>query len=525
MMATRNGLSRTQSVFLVLLRIFVGWHLLYEGIAKMLIPEWTSAAYLENSRWIFSGLFHSLASSEGALQVVDFLNVWGLTLIGLALLLGLLSRYASIAGMALLSLYYVANPPFIGTDFGIPLEGHYLFINKTFVEIIALGLLAVFPSGLYFGIDRFIRASGNARRAPSADRPESEKKSGNSLDDNAVPDSLHRREILRYLAMVPVLGAFAWGTVRKYRWSSVNAISGATIKVSDSKLKDLKGELPRGKILDRQVSRIFIGGNLIGGWSHSRDLIYVSSLFKAYNTERKVFETLALAENAGINAINISHMQLPLINKYKRIFDSSLQTMTQVHPTKDKLYDDINSVIDQGVDLIQIQGNCCDWRVRDGEIDVLAKSLDYIKKQGYPAGMGAHSVQALMACDEAGIEPDFFMKTFHHDKYWSAHPVEKRIPFSVDGDRSSNHDEFHDNMFCLFPEQTVEFMNKKKIPWIAFKVLAGGAIHPEVGFKYAFESGADFLCVGMFDWQVVDDVNIAIDTLSNLSGRQREWYG
>jgi hypothetical protein len=68
-------------------------------------------------------------------------------------------------------------------------------------------------------------------------------------------------------------------------------------------------------------------------------------------------------------------------------------------------------------------------------------------------------------------------------------------------------------------------MNKKEIPWIAFKVLAGGAIHPEAGFKYAFENGADFVCVGMFDYQVVDDVNIAIDTLADLKGRQREWYG
>jgi hypothetical protein len=69
------------------------------------------------------------------------------------------------------------------------------------------------------------------------------------------------------------------------------------------------------------------------------------------------------------------------------------------------------------------------------------------------------------------------------------------------------------------------FMNEKKIPWIAFKVLAGGAIQPEEGFRYAFENGADFICVGMFDYQVVDDVNIAIDTLSKLSGRQRAWYG
>ncbi len=93
----KNGLSRTQSAFLVLLRIFVGWHLLYEGIAKMLIPDWTSAGYLENSKWIFSGIFHSMAASEGALAVVDFMNVWGLTLIGLALILGLLTRYASIS--------------------------------------------------------------------------------------------------------------------------------------------------------------------------------------------------------------------------------------------------------------------------------------------------------------------------------------------------------------------------------------------------------------------------------------------
>ncbi len=525
MIAIRNGLNRTQSLFLVLLRIFIGWHLLYEGIAKMLIPDWTSAGYLENSRWIFSGLFHSLAASERAVMVVDFLNVWGLTLIGLALMLGLFTRYASMAGMVLLSLYYIANPPFIGTDFGIPLEGHYLFINKTLVEIIALGVLGAFPSGLYFGLDRFIRAAGNARQSRPAKKREKAQTYRNQLDESAVPDSLHRREIIRYLAMVPVLGAFAWGTDRKYRWNSVNAVSGATIKVSDTMLKDLKGELPRGKILDKEVSRIFAGGNLIGGWSHSRDLIYVSSLFKAYNTERKVFETLDLAEKAGINAINISHTQLPLINKYKRIFGSKLQTMTQVHPTKDNLYEHVDTVIDLGVDLIQIQGNCCDWRVRDGEIDVLAKCLDHIKRQGYPAGLGAHSVQALIACDEAGLEPDFYMKTFHHDKYWSAHPVEKRIPFSVDGDRSENHDEFHDNMFCLFPDKTVEFMNRKEIPWIAFKVLAGGAIHPDEGFKYAFENGADFICVGMFDYQVVDDVNIAIDTLSNLGGRQRKWFG
>lgn len=538
-MKISNTFNRTQSIFLVVLRMLIGWHLLYEGIAKLLIPDWSAEAYLLNSKWIFAPLFHSMAGNAGVLNTVDFLNIWGLIIIGLFLFTGLLTRYAAIAGMALLGLYYVANPPFIGTDFGMPLEGHYLFINKTLIEIAALGLLAVFPSGLWFGADGLIkqRKRRKSERIPKPDNieglenkeatgrikvTESEKESESGT---AKRETIPRRALLQYMSMIPLLGAFAWGAERKYRWSSVNAFSGATIKVPNSSLKDLKGPIDSGRILDKTVSRVIAGGNLIGGWAHSRDLIYVSKLFKAYNTEKKVFQTLAMAEQAGINTINISNAQLPLINKYKRIFGSTLQTMTQIHPTKDEIYSHVDKMIDMGADLIQIQGNCTDWRVRDGEIDVIDKCNDYIKKQGYPAGLGAHSIQALIACDEAGIEPDFYMKTFHHENYWSAHPRENRIPFSVDGKRSANHDEFHDNMFCLFPEDTATFMKKKEIPWVAFKVLAGGAIKPENGFRYAFENGADFICVGMFDWQIVDDVNIASDTLRTLSGRNREWFG
>jgi hypothetical protein len=78
-------------------------------------------------------------------------------------------------------------------------------------------------------------------------------------------------------------------------------------------------------------------------------------------------------------------------------------------------------------------------------------------------------------------------------------------------------------MFCLFPDESIEFMQKKEIPWIAFKILAGGAIHPKDGFRFAFENGADFICVGMFDWQIVDDANIAIETLASLNNRKRNW--
>jgi uncharacterized membrane protein YphA (DoxX/SURF4 family) len=497
--------------------LLIGWHFLYEGISKMLIPGWSSAAYLENSGWVLSGFFYWIASNPVALGVADFIIMWGLTIVGLCLFLGFLTRPASVLGIFLLGLFYLANPPLIVTSFGIPVEGHYLVVNKNLVELFALLAVAVFPSGQLLGLDRLISLSAKKESCKEETRPDvvpaRQANSGFVL----------RRELLRNLAAVPFLGAFAYGAVRKYNWEKVNAISGATIKVSSTMLHDLKGELPQGEIGGRKISRLIMGGNLIGGWSHARDLIYVSSLFKAYNTEAKIFETLRLAEEAGINTINIHVSQFPIISKYKTIFGSQLQTICQVHPRAEDVFGDIDQAIDSGVDFVQIQGNCCDWRVQTGEIEVLVKAIDHIRDQHYPAGLGAHSIQALIACEEAGIHPDFYMKTFHHDRYWSAHPAENRIPFSVDGERSADHSHFHDNMFCLFPEETTEFMMNRETPFIAFKILAGGAIHPRDGFKFAFENGADFICVGMFDYQLVDDVNLALDTLADLSQRKRNW--
>jgi uncharacterized membrane protein YphA (DoxX/SURF4 family) len=508
-------LNKLHIFVLVFLRLLIGWHFFYEGLSKLLMPGWTSAAYLENSRWLFSGFFHSIAGNPSTLFFVDQLNMWGLVLIGAGLMLGLFTRLSSIFGILLLALYYIANPPLTGFDFGIPTEGHYLVVNKNLIEMVALGIIALFPTGMYFGLDRLalFHRPGAAADGEQPDRPAAA----------TTVSSPGRREVLKSLATLPLLGAVTYGAFKRQQYEKLNAITGATIKVSDTQLKDLKGELPKGKIKGIEISRIIMGGNLIGGWAHSRDLIYVSSLFKAYNTDKKIFETLQLAEKAGINSINITGSQFPLINKYKRIFGSKMHVICQVSPTKDDLYGEINYAMDNGVSLVQIKGSCSDFNVRDGHIDVLAKAIDYIRAKGFPAGLGAHSIQALQGCDKAGIIPDFYMKTLHHDKYWSAIPKEYRIPFSVDGEKSLDHNKFHDNMFCLFPDETIEFFKNKTAPVIGFKVLAGGAIDPKDGFKFALENGADFLCVGMFDWQVVDDVNIAIETLAASSQRQRPW--
>jgi hypothetical protein len=78
-------------------------------------------------------------------------------------------------------------------------------------------------------------------------------------------------------------------------------------------------------------------------------------------------------------------------------------------------------------------------------------------------------------------------------------------------------------MFDYDPEETIRYMAALKEPWIAFKVLAAGAIQPETGLKYAYSNGADFVCLGMYDFQIVEDVNVALEAISQSKDRQRPW--
>ncbi len=495
------------------LRMAVGWHFLYEGISKLVIPGWSSYSYLANSTGPLSGLYHSMAASAGLLKVIDIMNIYGLILIGIGLFIGIFVRYAAVSGAALLTLYYFAYPPFGSSLFNTG-EGHLFIVDKIFIETMVL-LFLFFYNEKGFGIDYLIdvfRKTNVKKQSPGRDE---------------IPYSDSRREVLKNLASVPFLGFMGILAARSNSKYGIDVMSGATIQLKQSAIGELKGALPTGKIGDHLLSRMVLGGNLIGGWAHSRDLIYVPELFKAYNNERKIYETLILAEKAGINAINIGFPTNALIAKYKKSTGSKIKVISQVHPDMEKndYYVNINKAIDFGVDIVQIQGNWCDWLVRDNKIEVVGKMMEKIRSQKYTAGLAAHSVESLIACENIGIIPDYYMKTMHHDQYWSAHPREFRFPFEVDGKEYLDHNRFHNNMFCLFPERTVEFVSRAKVPVMGYKVLAAGAIEPQDGFKWAFENGADFICVGMFDFQIVKDINICLDVLKGLPGRKREWYG
>jgi len=155
-MAGDINYSNRQLIMQVVMRVLIGWHFLYEGLSKLVNPDWSSVAFLLDSKGFLSSFFYSLASNPEVLRVVDFLNVWGLILIGLGLILGLFSRISIIAGIALLGMYYLSHPPFVGYTFSVPSEGAYLWINKNLIEMAALAVLLVFPTWMHIGVDRLI---------------------------------------------------------------------------------------------------------------------------------------------------------------------------------------------------------------------------------------------------------------------------------------------------------------------------------------------------------------------------------
>lgn len=147
--------SKTQLNLLVILRVLIGWHFLYEGVIKLMKPDWTSIGFLMDSAGWFAGMFKSMATSPAIVSVVDFLNVWGLILIGLGLMLGIFSKWAKIGGIVILALYYLSHPPFIGVEYAAPGEGTYLLVNKNLIELFTLAVLMAFPTSQIIGLDRF----------------------------------------------------------------------------------------------------------------------------------------------------------------------------------------------------------------------------------------------------------------------------------------------------------------------------------------------------------------------------------
>lgn len=254
--------------------------------------------------------------------------------------------------------------------------------------------------------------------------------------------------------------------------------------------------VPAGRIGHLTVSRLICGGNLFSGSAHSRELIYVSRLLRQYFSPEKIMDTLELCEASGINTaiLRCDEHITGVLDRYRKTRGGKIQWIAQTYPEVANLTKNIQMAIDHGAVGAFMQGGIGDQLVATQRVDLIGKIIDFVKQNRLVAGVGSHSLDVPKAVEKEGLKPDFYFKTFNAVGYNTQNPRE-----------------------------IADFMKGVEKPWIAFKVLGAGVVKPPDGFSLAFRMGADFLNVGMFDFQVQEDARVVRGLLAKDLPRQRPW--
>jgi hypothetical protein len=253
---------------------------------------------------------------------------------------------------------------------------------------------------------------------------------------------------------------------------------------------------PMSQIGKLKVTRLLCGGNLFSGFAHSGDLLYVSNVLKHYFVPDKILDTLQLCEESGINSciLRTDDHIVDILKRYRKERGGKLQWIAQTYPTIDNLKDNIKLAIDNGAVAAYAMGGNADTFFQKGRGELIGEVVAFIKQNGLVAGIGSHSLEVPKLAEQQRFNPDFYFKTINAAGYETQEPAE-----------------------------IAAFMKTVKKPWIAFKVLGAGRMKAQDGIDLAFKSGADFVNVGMYDFQVREDVALVRDIVAKHSQRERAW--
>jgi len=311
-----------------------------------------------------------------------------------------------------------------------------------------------------------------------------------------MPEDVNRREFMTGSLAASAGAALALG-------------AGAAARAAEAPPAAPQRLLPTGRIGKLEITRLILGGNLLGRYTHARDLSFVLKLIERYNTDEKILQTLALAEASGINtvSVHVNPSTRRLLKEHRERRGGKLQWILYSTGNIEDAASygrDVQQMAEDGAEAIYVWGVHTDGLLAQGKFNVIAKAVELIKANSVPCGVCAHDLRVVQECEKAKLPVDFYVKTFHHLNYPSA---------KMD----------YDSIWCRNPQEAAEFMRSVEKPWIAFKVMAAGAIPPKDAFRYAFENGADFIFAGMFDFDIAEDVAVTREILASQPKRSRPW--
>jgi len=253
-------------------------------------------------------------------------------------------------------------------------------------------------------------------------------------------------------------------------------------------------KLPLGHL---EVSRLIIGGNPIVGWAHPGTMEYVNGLFKTYYTADRALDALRLSAQHGINTwlARTDDYIFSLLDRYRSSGHPPLHWIAQTAPERTPLDRNIREAIAHGAAACFIHGGTADRAFADKKLPELRRAIELIKEHGLVAGLGCHNPRTLLQAVELQFPLDFCFMTLNPVRY-----------------------------HCAEPDLARQVIGTIPKPFVCFKVLGAGRCSPRVGFKFALAAGAHFLAVGMFDYQVAQNVEIVNQVLAEIEAGKRTAY-
>lgn len=136
---------------LLLTRVSLGVLMFYAGVTKVTNPDWSAAGYIGGAGNFVE--FYKIFLNPAILPIVNFLNAWGLTILGLSLILGIFVRLSSLFGIVLMLLYYFAAGPFPHPS------AHAYIVDEHIIYALILLFFIMVRAGRFLGFDQFLTKS------------------------------------------------------------------------------------------------------------------------------------------------------------------------------------------------------------------------------------------------------------------------------------------------------------------------------------------------------------------------------
>lgn len=446
-------LEKLQWLVVTVLRMVVGWHFLYEGVWKLMQNgNWSCLSYLDGAQGPLAALFKWMGSVPFVVTIGNHAVMWGLVLIGLSLITGVLARLAAVFGILLMAMFYWAQPPeplaaaFSGAD------GRFFVFERNAIESLALAAVIAIPTWRGFV-----------------------------------------RTLLPGAAVLALFAALSWRTYRTGGFKKPEAVTSATVKVHEfTALAALKEKFSaRISIGDVEITRLCLGGDLFAGHAHARDLIWADEFMRRYNLGGTLERTLRFAVRTGINAIFAEPNFLPMARLSAAEAGGELKFFANCASAGDAAL-----AKDGGAVGAYTQPELTDRLAKKGDAKQLGALVAAFRATGLKVGIGAEDVATVKFCAANGLVPDYWVLAFHSHDYPAAHLGPG-----------------HNNIWCLDPEGTAAYMKTRKEPWVSIRGLAGGGIQPVDACKFAYSHGVSAVSLDLLDFRVVDTVNDVVKAL------------